>query len=254
MQNWLKFFRYDISENVIPSTVIFAEMNNVAIITARGGSKRIPRKNIRPFLGKPIIAYVIEAALQSGLFAEVMVSTDDAEIAEVARQYGALVPFMRSGENADDHATTTDVLIEVMADYAQQGRTFAFGCCLYPTSPFVTSNLLQQAYQTLQTGTFDTVYPVQSFGFPIQRAIALDSAGLVRWMHPEHKSTRSQDLEKAYHDAGQFYFFRTAALLENRQIIGPNAGGVVISEMQAHDIDTEDDWQVAEFKWQLTNR
>lgn len=229
-------------------------MNTVAIITARGGSKRIPRKNIRPFLGKPIIAYVIEAALQSGLFQEVMVSTDDAEIAEVARHYGASVPFMRSAENADDHATTTDALLEVLVDYKQLNQSFEFGCCLYPTTPFVTAALLRRAFDMLTNQGFDTVYPVQVFGFPIQRAVGLDDSGRVRWFQPEHQSTRSQDLEKGYHDTGQFYFFRTAALLENRQIIGPKSGGVIISEMQAHDIDTEDDWQIAEFKWQLLNR
>ena len=229
-------------------------MNNVAIITARGGSKRIPRKNIRPFLGKPIIAYVIEATLQSGLFEEVMVSTDDAEIADVARHYGATVPFMRSVENADDHATTTNVLLEVLADYAQIGRSFAFGCCLYPTASFVTAGLLQQAFDKLMATNFDTVYPVQEFGFPVQRAIAMDHLNHVRWLQPEHQSTRSQDLERAYHDAGQFYFFRTESLLGNRQIISANSGGIIISEMQAHDIDTDEDWQGAEFKWQLLNQ
>jgi pseudaminic acid cytidylyltransferase len=229
-------------------------MNNVAIITARGGSKRIPRKNIRPFLGKPIIAYVIQAARQSGLFQEVMVSTDDTEIADVARHYGASVPFMRSAENADDFATTTDALLEVIADYERLGKTFDVGCCLYPTTPFVTAALLRQAFDVLTTQAFDTVYPVQAFGFPVQRAVALDASGRVRWLQPEHQQTRSQDLENAYHDTGQFYVFKTAALLKSRQLISANAGGIVISEMQAHDIDTEDDWQVAEFKWQLMNQ
>lgn len=228
-------------------------MNNVAIITARGGSKRIPRKNIRLFLGKPIIAYVIEAALQSGLFAEVMVSTDDAEIADVARQFGALVPFMRSEGNADDFANTTDVLLEVLADYKLVGKNFEFGCCLYPTASFITSALLQQAFDKLTTAGFDTVYPIQPFGFPVQRAVLLNDAGQVQWLQPEHRSTRSQDLARAYHDAGQFYFFRTEALRQNRQLIGPNAGGVVISEMQAHDIDSEQDWQLAELKWRILN-
>ncbi len=229
-------------------------MSNVAIITARGGSKRIPRKNIRPFLGKPIIAYVIEAALQSGLFQEVMVSTDDAEIAEVAQQYGATVPFMRSAENADDHATTTAALLEVITDYERLGQSFTIGCCLYPTTPFVTAALLRQAFDTLTTQAFDTVYPVQAFGFPVQRAVGLAASGRVRWLQPEHQQTRSQDLEKAYHDTGQFYVFKTAALLQNRQLISANAGAIVISEMQAHDIDTEEDWQIAEFKWQLLNQ
>jgi len=228
-------------------------MSNVAIITARGGSKRIPRKNIRPFLGKPIIAYAIEAALQSGLFEEVMVSTDDAEIADVARRCGALAPFVRSVQNANDFATTTDVLLEVLADYEQIGRSFEFGCCLYPTAPFVTETLLRQAFGKLTAESFDTVYPVQAFGFPIQRAVGLDETGRVRWLQPEHQQTRSQDLEKAYHDAGQFYFFKTASLLENRQLISANSGSIVISEMQAHDIDTEEDWKVAEFKWKIEN-
>lgn len=228
-------------------------MSNVAIITARGGSKRIPRKNIRPFLGKPIIAYAIEAALQSGLFDEVMVSTDDAEIAEVSRNYGATVPFVRSAQNADDFATTTDVLLEVLTDYKLLNQSFDFGCCLYPTSPFVTATLLRQAFTTLTTQSFDTVYPVQAFGFPIQRAVGLDEVGRVRWLQPEHQFTRSQDLEKAYHDAGQFYFFKTATLFENHRLITPNSGGIVISEMQAHDIDTEEDWKVAEFKWKIEN-
>jgi pseudaminic acid cytidylyltransferase len=228
-------------------------MNNVAIITARGGSKRIPRKNIRPFLGKPIIAYVIEAALQSGLFAEVMVSTDDLEIADVAQQYGAAVPFMRSEANADDFATTTDVLLEVLTDYERTGKDYNYGCCLYPTASFVTPTLLQQAFDKLITAGFDTVYPIQPFGFPVQRAVALNNEGRVEWLQPEYRSTRSQDLARAYHDAGQFYFFRTEPLRQNRQIIGPNAGGVVISEMQAHDIDTEQDWQLAELKWQIVN-
>lgn len=236
------------------SGVIFAHMNNVAIITARGGSKRIPRKNIRPFLGKPIIAYVIEAALQSGLFDEVMVSTDDAEIAEVARQHGAVVPFMRSAENADDYATTVDVILEVLDAYRAQGKKFAVGCCLYPTAPFVTPHLLQRAFDQLNEGPFDTIYPIQPFGFPVQRAVGIDGRGSVYWLQPEYSLSRSQDLEKAYHDAGQFYLFATEPLLASRQLIGSNSGGMVISEMQAHDIDTEEDWQVAEFKYQLLVR
>jgi N-acylneuraminate cytidylyltransferase len=169
-------------------------MSNVAIITARGGSKRIPRKNIRPFLGKPIMAYVIDAALQSGLFDEVMVSTDDTEIASVARHYGAVVPFLRAAETADDFATTADVLREVLGQYAGQQRVFDYACCLYPTAPFVTTGLLQQAFSTLTEKRFDTVYPVQRFGFPIQRAVSLRDEK-VHWFQPEYALTRSQDLE-----------------------------------------------------------
>ena len=229
-------------------------MANIAIITARGGSKRIPRKNIRPFLGKPIMAYAIEAALQSSLFDEVMVSTDDHEIADIARHYGAAVPFLRSAATSDDFATTNDVLLEVFDQYAQSGQTFTYGCCLYPTAPFVSGELLRKAFSELTNRQLDTTYPIQAFGFPIQRAVGIDPTGRVRWFQPEHQFTRSQDLEKAYHDTGQFYFFDIDAFLRNRRLVSDNAGGIVISEMEAHDIDNEEDWQVAEFKYQLLTK
>ena len=228
-------------------------MSTVAIITARGGSKRIPRKNIRPFLGKPIISYVIDAALQSGLFQDVMVSTDDNEIADVARQYGAVVPFMRRSETADDFATTAQALVDVLDQYEQQGRTFDYACCLYPTAPFVTPRLLQRAFFMLTERRFDTVYPVQRFGFPIQRAVLLRD-GNVQWFQPEHALTRSQDLEPTYHDAGQFYFFDVATFQRNHRLITDNSGGIIISEMEAHDIDREEDWAVAEFKFKMLHQ
>ncbi|QJW91087.1 pseudaminic acid cytidylyltransferase [Spirosoma taeanense] len=227
-------------------------MSNVAIITARGGSKRIPRKNIRPFLGKPILAYVIDAATQSGLFDDVMVSTDDEEIATIARQYGAMVPFMRRALTADDYATTADVIREVLEQYATLGKTYEYACCLYPTAPFVSATLLQEAFSSLIERGFDTVYPVQRFSFPIQRAILLREQR-VQWFQPEYALTRSQDLEPAYHDAGQFYFLRVNAFKADNQLITDNSGGIVISEMAAHDIDNEEDWQIAEFKYQLLN-
>lgn len=225
-------------------------MSTIAIIPARGGSKRIPRKNIRPFLGKPIVAYVIDAGLQSGLFSDVMVSTDDAEIADVARQYGASVPFLRGAQTAGDLATTADVLREVLGQYEQRGQVFDYACCLYPTAPFVTPDLLRLAFSTLTGRNFDTVYPVQRFSFPIQRAVRLVD-GRVDWLQPEHALTRSQDLEPAYHDAGQFYFFDVTAFQRNHRLITDNSGGVVIAEMDAHDIDTEEDWRVAEYKYRL---
>ncbi|GAB3993555.1 pseudaminic acid cytidylyltransferase [Spirosoma daeguense] len=228
-------------------------MSNVAIITARGGSKRIPRKNIRPFLGKPIIAYVIETAIASELFTDVMVSTDDAEIADVARHYGASVPFLRNSATSDDFATTADVLNEVLTQYEQQGQLFETACCLYPTAPFVTSDLLQQAYLLLTDKQFDTVYPIQPFSFPIQRAVRLRDE-TVTWFQPEHALTRSQDLEPAYHDAGQFYFFNVAAFQKKQRLITDNSGGIIISEMAAHDIDTETDWQLAELKFKMNDR
>ena len=228
-------------------------MNSIAIIPARGGSKRIPRKNIRPFLGKPIIAYVINAALQSGLFDDVMVSTDDAEIADIARHYGASIPFLRQAETADDFSTTADVLREVLAQYEQRGQVFNYACCLYPTAPFVTPSLLQKAFTTLTEKQFDTVYPVQPFSFPIQRAVMLQDSK-VQWFQPEHALTRSQDLEPAYHDAGQFYFFRVNIFQQTYRLITDNSGGIVISELEAHDIDNENDWQLAEMKFRIEKR
>lgn len=226
---------------------------NLAIITARGGSKRIPRKNIRPFLGKPIIAYSIETALASGLFDTVMVSTDDEEIAEVARQYGASVPFRRTAKTADDFATTADVLTEVLTQYAAIGQTFRYACCLYPTAPFVTQALLKQAFDRLTAGGFDCVFPVQRFGFPVQRAVTFQGDKLA-WLQPENALTRSQDLTPAYHDAGQFYAFDVSAFQRTGRLLTDNTSGIEISEMQAQDIDTETDWQVAQFKYQLLNK
>jgi N-acylneuraminate cytidylyltransferase len=226
-------------------------MKNIAIITARGGSKRIPRKNIRPFLGKPIIAYSIKAALQSGLFQEVMVSTDDQEIAEIAREYGASVPFMRSEATANDYATTAAVLLEVLQQYRGQGKTFEYACCLYPTAPFVTPELLQKAFHKLQDEQLDSVFPVLPFSFPIQRALRLDAQQHISMFYPEHLTTRSQDLEKAYHDSGQFYFFKTQVLMELGKLITDKTGAILLKEWQAQDIDHEDDWKVAEFKFQM---
>ncbi|GAB3642737.1 pseudaminic acid cytidylyltransferase [Spirosoma arcticum] len=227
-------------------------MSNIAIITARGASKRVPRENIRPFLGKPVIAYSIQAAQTAGLFSDVMVSTDDDEIADIARHCGATVPFLRSAETAGDFATTADVLREVLDQYQRQGQVFEYACCLYPTAPFVTPNLLRQAFSMLTNHKFDTVYPVQRFGFPIQRAVSLHSQR-VEWLQPEHALTRSQDLEPAYHDAGQFYFFNVAAFQRSHRLITDNSGGVVISEMEAHDIDTENDWRMAELKYKMND-
>ena len=225
----------------------------VAIIPARGGSKRIPRKNIKDFLGKPIIAYSIEAALKSGIFAEVMVSTDDEEIAEIAKKYGASVPFLRSKENSNDFATTIDVLVEVLTYYQSKSSPTGGGggcCCIYPTAPFVTPEILQKSYQMLQNEGFDSVYPVQKFSFPPQRSVVFEGNKL-HWQSPENALVRSQDLTPMYHDAGQFYFFKTDKFLENRSILTNNTSGIIISEMDAHDIDNEEDWQVAEFKYRL---
>jgi N-acylneuraminate cytidylyltransferase len=225
-------------------------MSNLAIIPARGGSKRILRKNIKDFLGKPIMAYSIEAALKSELFDEVMVSTDDEEIAEIAKEYGAKVPFMRSEKNADDHATTVDVLIEVIEKYKTQGRTFENIACLYPSAPFTTSNKLKEAFTMLLSKNLDAVFPVMPFSFPIQRSLKMNE-GKLEYFYPEFENSRSQDLEKAYHDAGQFYFINTSSLLINKSLLSKNTGAILITELEAQDIDNETDWKIAEIKYEL---
>lgn len=225
-------------------------MNAVAIITARGGSKRIPRKNIKLFLGKPIIAYSIETALQSELFDEVMVSTDDQEIAKIAMQYGAKVPFMRSAANADDYAGTTDVLLEVIQSYNEHGISFAKACCIYPTAPLMTAQRLREAYALFEAQQYDTVFPVVRFSYPIQRALQINAEGTVSMIQPQYYNTRSQDLMPAYHDAGQFYWFRTERLLQEKKLWTAHSGAIILSETEVQDIDTVEDWKLAELKYQ----
>lgn len=222
---------------------------SVAIITARGGSKRIPRKNVKEFCGKPIIVYSIETALESGLFDEVMVSTEDEEIAEIAKAAGARVPFMRSGENAGDYASTDDVLLEVLEAYREQGREFDSFCCLYPTAPFVTAEKLRRAMQLLDKA--DSVMPVVAFSFPPQRCMILNEEGELRMKWPEHAKTRSQDLEPYYHDCGQFYCCKTAPFLEYKTTDLPHMVPMIMSETQVQDIDNLDDWKIAELKYSL---
>ncbi len=224
-------------------------MKAVAIITARGGSKRIPRKNIRPFHGRPIIAYSIEAAIASALFEDVMVSTDDEEIAAVAREHGAEVPFMRSAATSDGFATTADVLMEVLQTYIEGHRSFDFACCIYPTAPFVTPAKLREGLERLEDGA-DSVIPVTRFSFPIWRSFKMED-GRLAYNWPEHAPQRSQDLPPAFHDAGQFYFFRTPQFLESGRLIGHNTVGIEVDELEVQDIDTEQDWQLAEVKYRL---
>ena len=228
-------------------------MNALAIITARGGSKRIPRKNIKPFLGKPIIEYSIDAAISSGMFSEVMVSTDDQEIVDISTKAGATVPFMRSEKTANDYATTLDVLLEVIEEYESRGKHFDYMCCLYPTAPFVTAKRLKEAVDTLSSSDADTLIPVVSFSYPPQRAMVIED-GILTFKYPENLSVRSQDLEKHYHDAGQFYVFRTDAFKKNRNLMLGNILPLVLGEMEVQDIDTEEDWQMAELKYSMINK
>lgn len=226
-------------------------MKNLCIIPARGGSKRIPRKNIKPFLGKPIIAYSIEMALKSGLFDEVMVSTDDEEIAEVAKEYGAEVPFMRSKKSADDFATTAEVIEEVLNKYLSFNQNFKYGCCIYPTAPLLNSDKLDEAYHLLLNKNFDSVFPVVEFGYPIWRSLAINENGQAAMNWPEHLNSRSQDLPKAYHDAGQFYWFNVEQFFEKKTLFGQNSGSIVLSQVEVQDIDSNVDWQLAELKAKL---
>lgn len=222
-------------------------MKNLAIIPARGGSKRIPRKNVKSFLGKPMLAYSIEAALSTGLFEEVMVSTDDEEIAEVARQYGAKVPFMRSAETANDYATTADVLHEVIGKYKKEGEDFDNFCCIYATAPMIQSKDIISAYERLRSSDFTIVYPVVTFSYPIWRCLDLAEDGSMKRHWPEFENSRSQDLPKQYHDTGTFYWYKTEEWIAGNI----HVGGIEVDETAIQDIDTETDWKLAEMKYKL---
>lgn len=228
-------------------------MKNLCIIPARGGSKRIPRKNIKTFLGKPIIAYSIEAALDSGLFDEVMVSTDDKEFADVARKYGASVPFLRSEVTANDYATTVDVLLEVVEQYKLRGKIFESICCLYSTAPFVTSDRLKEAYSKL-SDKIDACFTMVEYSYPIQRSLRINEEGQVEIKYPEYLKSRTQDLEKVYHDAGQFYFVKTDTLLNEKTVWCKRTAPLILSELEVQDLDTLTDWQLAQMKYELVHK
>lgn len=225
-------------------------MKKLAVITARGGSKRIPRKNIKDFCGRPILAYSIEAALKSGVFDTVMVSTDDKEIARVAEECGAEVPFFRSGETSGDFATTAQVLLEVLEEYGKRGQYFDLFCCIYPTAPFLTAERLREAMELLESSGADCVHPVVRFGFPPQRCLVMED-GYLKFKWPEYRNTRSQDLEPFYHDVGQFYCLNRASFARQKTTVMEKTIPVVLSELEIQDIDTEEDWRVAEAKYRL---
>jgi N-acylneuraminate cytidylyltransferase len=225
-------------------------MSALAIIPARGGSKRLPRKNVRLFLGKPIIAYPIQVALQSNLFAEVMVSTDDEEIARIAQEYGATVPFFRSPETANDYAGISEVLVEVIQCYAAKARHFDTVCCLLPTAPLITQGDLSAALEKLNAGGYDSVFPVSRFQYPIWRSLKMEGDRvLMNW--PENYHKRSQDLPPAFHDCGQFYWVQTDRFLAARRVFTENSGAIELPGIRVQDIDTEDDWRLCELKYQF---
>jgi pseudaminic acid cytidylyltransferase len=225
-------------------------MKRLAVIPARGGSKRIPRKNIRPFLQQPIISYSIRAALNAELFDEVMVSTEDTEIADVARALGAQIPFPRSTETSDDYSTISDVLGEVLTQYEIMGKLFDVVCVIYPAAPFVTAERIKQGYDLLLGGNHDAVMYVVKFGYPIQRALTLDR-GKLSFMHPENSNKRSQDLKPAYHDTGQLFWITRQSFIRNKSVFVENIGAVELPEAEVQDIDTEEDWKLAELKYRL---
>lgn len=223
-------------------------MKNLAIITARGASKRIPRKNIKEFCGKPIIAYSICAALESGLFSEVMVSTDDEEIAEIAKSYGAKVPFLRSAATSDDFATTRDVLEEVLNEYKARGQEFDYMCCIYPTAPFVTADKLKKVFELMVEKDADDASPMVRYSYPPQRSFYIRD-GKKEAVQPDKLPCRSQDLEPIFHDAGQFYFHKLDSFWGTKE--NYYSMPVEFSETEVQDIDNLEDWTIAELKYKL---
>lgn len=224
-------------------------MPAIAIITARGGSKRIPKKNIKEFCGKPIIAYSIEAAIKSGIFETVMVSTDSKEIADIAIMYGAEVPFMRSKATSNDYADTSDVLFEVLNEYKKRGVLCTEFCCIYPTAPFVTEKKLIESYKLLHNPKVANVIPMVPFSFPPQRGMIIEGEYIVP-AYPEFINFRSQDLDEILHDCGQFYWCKTADFFENQNILFNRTVPFIVPEMEVQDIDNESDWELAEIKYQ----
>ena len=223
-------------------------MNRIAIIPARGGSKRIPGKNIKDFLGKPIIAYSIQTALASNLFDEVMVSTDDFEIAKIAEEYGAKVPFVRSKKNSDDYASTIEVIQEVLSEYDKIGVTFNYSCCIYPTAPLIDVKHIKEGFDKLIEEKLDTVFPVVPFSYPIWRALRKKHEKTVM-LWPEYLASRSQDLEEVFHDAGQWYWLRNHTL--SNILWTDNTDTIELAQEEVQDIDNESDWKLAEMKYSL---
>jgi len=226
----------------------------LAVIPARGGSKRIPRKNIKNFLGKPIIAYSIKAAIDSNIFDEVMVSTDDKEIARVAIKYGARVPFFRSIKSSGDFATIDNVMEEVLTKYKKEGKEYDYVFCIFPTAPFVTADKLKKAFRTIKNTNADAVVAITKFSYPIQRGLKIDDDGKIAMIWPKNMDTRSQDLTPSYHDAGQYFCKKTKVLLAKQKTFIENTVPIIIPETEVHDIDNKEDWRLAELKFSISKK
>jgi len=227
---------------------------NICVIPARGGSKRIPRKNIKEFLGQPVIAYSIKAAIDSQCFDKVIVSTDDAEIAEVVKSFGASVPFMRPDELADDYASTIPVIKHAIEWFDDQEQPPSEVCCLYATAPFVSAGAIRRAYEQMQSVQADYCFTVTSFAFPIQRAIKITAENRVEMLYPEHLETRSQDLEESYHDAGQFYWGKAEAFKQQKPLFSKSATPYILPRYLVQDIDTLEDWKKAELMYKTIKK
>lgn len=224
----------------------------LAVITARGGSKRIPHKNIRQFFGKPVLAYSIEAAQKAGIFEEIMVSTEDEEIAKTALAYGAAVPFLRSQKNADDDATTEDVIMEVIHEYKKIGKIFDYVVCLYPTAPFLKPEWLCRGAKLVAQPDVGMVMTMVRFSFPPQRCVVKETdSAFVKYRQPEYMNARSQDLEPFYHDGGQFYCYDVKEFLKRNGQFADGIAAIELPESQVQDIDTPEDWKMAEMKYQM---
>lgn len=223
----------------------------VAIIPARGGSKRIPRKNIREFAGKPMLAHSIIAARQSGLFDHIIVSTDDDEIAEVACAWGAEVPFKRPAELADEFTSTVSVIAHAIRFLRERGDDPDYVCCIYATAPLMLAKDLREGFQLLTQTAACYAFSVASFAFPVQRALRITSSGSVDAFYPEYRDARSQDLEQGWHDAGQFYWGIASAFMENKAIFSSHSQAVILPRCRVQDIDTEEDWLRAEMMFRV---
>ena len=227
---------------------------NICVIPARGGSKRIPRKNIKNFFGQPMIAYSIKAALKSECFDQVIVSTDDAEIAEVAKSFGASVPFVRPDELANDYAGTVPVIKHAIVWFDGQGQSPSEVCCLYATAPFVQADAIRKAYKQMKQEQAEYCFTATSFAFPIQRAIKVTAENRIEMFYPEHLETRSQDLEESYHDAGQFYWGKAEAFKQKKPLFSKNSTPYILPRQLVQDIDTPEDWKRAELMYQVLKK
>jgi len=219
---------------------------NLCVIPARGGSKRIPRKNIKPFLGRPIIDYSIKSAIESNCFDKVIVSTDDDEIAQIAKNSGADVPFLRPKNLADDFTALIDVVSHSIKWFEKENIFYEYTCCLLPTAPLVSSEILQTAFNNLLSYDSSYCLPINSYPYPVQRALKRNKKGSLEMLFPENQNTRSQDLEEIFHDAGQFYWGKSEAFKDNVPILGEDSVGFAINNLTAYDIDDIEDWHFAE--------